>query len=119
MLTIAPNSKVYLYISSVDFRKQIPGLKKWIQREMHLDPLSGAYFFFMSKNKKSIKVFFFDGQGISLYQKRLSQGTFQKWKGLHDAAQTYIAITPVAGSVMLMNGNSHQVKVQENWKEIS
>ena len=119
MLTISSASKVFLSLSIVDFRKQIPGLKKWIQNEMKLDSLSGAYFIFLSRNKKSIKIVHFDGQGICLYWKKLSQGKFQKWAGIYDTSANYVNLSPTAGQVMLMNGNSHQVKIQKNWKEIS
>lgn len=118
MLAISPNSKVFLSLTPIDFRKQIPGIKKWIQNEMRKNPFSGAYFFFFSKNRKSIKVVHFDGQGMCLYWKKLSQGTFQKWNGIHDASQDYINLSPTAGLVMLMNGNSHQLKIQKNWKEL-
>lgn len=119
MLAISPNSKVLLSLSTVDFRRQIPGLKKWIQNELKQSPFSGAYFFFFSRDRKALKVVHFDGQGMCLYWKKLSTGTFQKWKGLHDTSTSYVNLSPAAGHVMLMNGNSHQVKIQKNWKEIS
>jgi transposase len=117
MLAISPNSKVFLSLTSVDFRKQIPGLKKWIQREMKKDPFSGAYFIFLSGNRKSIKIINFDGQGMCLFWKKLSKGKFQEWKKLHDSSVNSIKLSPSAGQVMLMNGNSDQVEIQPNWKE--
>ena len=119
MLAMPPGSKVFISLEVVDFRKQITGLKKWIQREMELNPFSGAYFFFLSKNKKSIKIVHFDGQGMCLYTKRLSQGKFQGWRGLSDASKNYTNISPTTGQVMLMNGNAHQLNIQKNWKELS
>ena len=118
MLAIPPSSKLFLSLSSVDFRKQIPGLKKWVQNEMKQNPFSGAYFFFLSRNRKSMKIIHFDGQGMCLYWKKLSQGKFQKWDGLYDISKEYINLSPTVGQVMLMNGNSHQLKIQKNWKEI-
>lgn len=119
MLSIPPGSKVFLSLETVDFRRQIPGLKKWINNKIKQDPLSGAYFIFFSKNRKALKIVHFDGQGVCLYWKKLSIGTFQKWSGLYDLKNSYVSLSPTAGQVMLMNGNSHQVKVQESWKEIS
>ena len=119
MLVIPSSAKVFLSLTTVDFRRQIPGLKKWIQNELRGDPLSGAYFLFFSRNRKALKIVHFDGQGLCLYCKRLSVGTFQKWQGLYDATQNCVNLSPTAGQVMLMNGNSHQVKIQKNWKEIS
>ena len=117
MLAISPNSKVFLSIDSIDFRKQIPGLKKWVQNEMKLNPFSGAYFFFFSKNRKSIKIIHFDGQGMCLYWKKLSQGKFQKWDKLFDTSKKYYKLSSISGQVILMNGNSQNLKFQENWKD--
>lgn len=119
MLTIPPASKVYLATSPVDFRKHAKGLKKWVQNELQLNPFSNAYFIFFSKNRKGIKILHFDGQGICLYWKYLSQGKFQQFSEVHDAALKYISIHPTKGQVMLMNGDPQQLKIPDNWREIS
>ena len=118
MLTIPPSSKVYLATSPVDFRKQAKGLKKWVQNEMKLDPFSNAYFLFLSKNRKGIKILHFDGQGMCLYWKILSKGSFQKLKKLHDVSVRHTSIHPTEGQVMLMNGNPQHLKIPQNWKEL-
>lgn len=118
MLAIPPNSKVYLAISPVDFRKQIPGLKKWIQRELQLDPLSSAYFIFISRNKKSIKILHFEGQGIWLHQKKLSSGKFKGWKGIYDSSLKYISIHSLEAQTVYMNGTGRTIDIQKNWKEV-
>ncbi len=115
MLAIPNNAKVYLSMTSVDFRKQIPGLKKWIQREFELDPLSSAYFLFISKNKKNIKILHFDGQGIWLHQKRLSSGKFKGWQGIYDISKKYITIHSLESQVIYMNGPGKKIDLQENW----
>lgn len=119
MLTIANGKKVYLSLETVDFRKQIGGLKKWVQNQMMQNPFSGAYFFFLSKNRKTIKVIHFDGQGMCLYTKKLSQGKFAKWNGLYDLSINHVIMPGTAGQVMLMNGDPAMVKIPKNWKEIS
>ncbi len=119
MLAIPPNSKIFLALSPVDFRKQIPGLKKWIQNEFQQNPFSNAYFFFFSRNRKDIKIVHFDGQGLCLYWKKLSTGTFKKWTGLYDVSEKYVKLCPTEGQVMLMNGSSHHLKIPKDWKILS
>ncbi len=117
MLSIPPNSKVYLSTTSVDFRKQIPGLKKWVQNEMKKDPFSGAYFIFLARNRKSIKIIHFDGQGMCLYWKKLSSGTYKKWVKLHEVTSNYAQVKSVEAQVILMNGNSQNLNIPRNWKD--
>ena len=119
MLNFSPSAKVYLSTTPVDFRKHAKGLKKWIQNEMKLNPFSNAYFIFLSKNRKAIKICHFDGQGFCLYWKVLSKGTFQKNTYLHDTSSSYVFIHPTEGQVMLMNGNPQQLKIPDNWRDIS
>lgn len=118
MLTIPHNSKVYLSIGTVDFRKQIPGLKKWVQGEIKKDPFSGAYFIFFSRNRKSLKIIYFDGQGMCLYWKKLSIGTFKKWAKLHEVSSLYAQIKATEAQVILMNGNSQNLEIPQNWKDL-
>ena len=85
---------------------------------MELDSFSSAYFFFLSRNKKTIKILHFDGQGMCLYGKALSEGKFKWWEGIHDSSLKYINVHPTAGQVMLMNGSSRQLEIPKNWREI-
>lgn len=119
MLTIPPSSKTYLATSPVDFRKQIKGLKKWVQNEMQLNPFTSAYFLFFSKNRKGIKILYFDGQGMCLHWKVLSKGSFQRFARLYDASLAYASIHPTEGQVMLMNGNSQRLAIPPNWRDPS
>ena len=118
MLSIPPNSKVYLSTTPVDFRKQIPSLKKWIQNEMKKDPISGAYFIFFARNRKSIKIVHFDGQGMCLYWKKLSNGTYKKWFKLHEASSVYTKLKSLEAQVILMNGNSQNLEIPCNWRDL-
>jgi transposase len=118
MFIITPTAKVFLSIETLDFRKQIPGLKKWIQVQMKEDAFSGAYFIFVSRNRKSMKIIHFDGQGMCLYLKKLSVGKYRKWNQIYDLAKGNMAISPTVGQVMLMNGNSDQIDIPKKWREI-
>lgn len=115
MFTIPNQSQVYLALTPVDFRRQIPGLKKWISQELDLDPLSSAYFIFLAKNKKSIKIIQFDGQGTCLHQKQLSQGKFKGWHGLYSAGAKHLSIHSLEAQLIYLNGSARKMDIQENW----
>lgn len=79
MFNVAQRSKIYLFIETVSFHKQIDGLAAVVRQKMALDPLSGNYYVFRSKSKHSARILYFDGSGFTLVTKRLSKGIIRHW----------------------------------------
>lgn len=69
--------KYYLYKQACDMRKSFHTLSALVNGQMGLDVLSGAGFVFINKRKTHLKVLLWEGDGFSLYYKRLEQGTFE------------------------------------------
>ena len=67
---------IYLYPEYTDMRKGHNTLSYIVLEKMNLELLSGALFLFISKNRKSCKAIFFDGNGLVLYHKKLERGRF-------------------------------------------
>ena len=67
----------YLYSEPCDMRKSFNTLSGLVQTEMKLSVLSGAGFVFINKRKTHLKMLLWEGDGLSLYFKRLSKGTFE------------------------------------------
>jgi transposase len=68
--------EIYLRPGITDMRKQIAGLTTIAQETMELDPLSGALFLFCSRNRKLLKVVYWDRNGFCLWMKRLEKDKF-------------------------------------------
>lgn len=79
MISLSAQSKAYVAIRPVDFRKGISGLQAVCEQHLKQDSMSGAFFLFRNKRMNSIKVLAYDGQGYWLMQKRLSRGRFPWW----------------------------------------
>ena len=79
MISLSPQSKAYVAIHPVDFRKGITGLKAVCRNYLKQDSDSGVLFLFRNKRMDSIKILAYDGQGYWLMQKRLSRGRFPWW----------------------------------------
>ena len=77
MFALTESTPVYMCRQAVDMRKGIDGLYKLVRSELLQHPLSGAAFVFFSKNRQSVKVLRWDGDGFLLYHKRLERGTFE------------------------------------------
>ena len=76
MLQLTPGSIIFVATCYVDFRKGIDGLSSFCKNTFALEPLGGALFLFYNKSRTSIKILAYDGQGFTLFIKRLSQGRF-------------------------------------------
>lgn len=68
--------KIYVYRRPVDMRKQIQGLCILVQEEMGLDLMSNSVFLFCSRNRRLLKLVYFDGSGFAMWVKRLEEAKF-------------------------------------------
>jgi transposase len=76
MLSLSPATRVFVAVSPVDGRKSFNGLHILVKEVLQQDPVSGHLFVFTNKRKNRLKILFWDGSGLVLYQKRLERGTF-------------------------------------------
>ncbi len=74
MIQITPHMRILLAVAPVDFRKGIDGLAALCRSVLKSDPFSGCMFVFLNRQKTSIKILCYDGQGFWICQKRLSKG---------------------------------------------
>jgi transposase len=76
MLHLSASCTYYFYNQGVDMRKGFDSLSGLIQQHMQLNILSGAIFIFLNKKRNQVKLLLWEGDGLSLYYKRLEQGTY-------------------------------------------
>jgi transposase len=110
VILLNPRSKVYVYTEAIDFRNGIEGLVRICENRLGQDPYSGVFFLFVSRNRISIKVLVYDGQGFWCMQKRLSSGKFRRWP------ESQAEYSGVAAQVLLSNGDVTSVHFQEDWR---
>lgn len=79
MIAVTAQTRVFLCVAAVDFRKGIDGLARVCREVLSADPFSGAMFVFRNRRGTAIKILAYDGQGFWLCQKRLSEGRFRHW----------------------------------------
>lgn len=70
--------KVRLFVKpgATDMRKQINGLSMIVSQELGLDPLEGSLFLFCNKQRRILKVIYWDCNGFCLWLKRLEKDKF-------------------------------------------
>lgn len=70
------NVSIYLKPGATDMRKQINGLTLLVQNDMKMNPLSGSLFMFCNKNRKLLKIVYWDKTGFAMWLKRLEKACF-------------------------------------------
>ena len=59
-----------------DLRKAVNGLTLLVQNEMENDPFSKSLFLFCNRQRKLLKIVYWDKNGFCLWQKRLEKQKF-------------------------------------------
>ena len=91
MISIPPGVRVLLAARPVDFRKGPHGLAAVASEVLGEDPFSGAVIVFRSKRADRIKILVWDGSGLVLVWKQLSQTAF-RWPPVVDGVMRLSAL---------------------------
>lgn len=59
-------------------RKGFDSLSGIVSTQMRLNALSGAVYIFINKKRNQVKLLLWEGDGLSLYHKRLEGGTYER-----------------------------------------
>lgn len=84
MLSLSRSCRYFLYRPQADMRKGFDGLSGIVRNALQKDPLSGDIFIFTNRRRNQIKLLLFEGDGFSLYHKRLERGTYEIPEGNQD-----------------------------------
>lgn len=95
-------------------RKGFDSLSGLVQQHMQLDVLNGGIFIFINKKRNQVKLLLWEGDGLSLYYKRLEQGTYecpQITQGYHlSATQLQLILQGIQlKSIKMKNRYQHTV----------
>ena len=81
--------RYYLYDRPTDMRKSFYTLGALVTSQMKLSLLSGAGFVFINKRQTHLKLLMWEGDGFSIYYKKLERGTFEHPKSKGSLAISY------------------------------
>jgi transposase len=77
MLSLPPQLRVFLCTRPTDMRKSFDGLLALAQEHLARDVLQGGLFVFVNRRRDRVKILAWEGDGLSIWYKRLEVGTFQ------------------------------------------
>jgi transposase len=68
--------RVFVKPGATDMRKQINGLSIIVSEQLQMDPFEGHLFLFCNKQRRILKIIYWDRNGFCLWLKRLEKDKF-------------------------------------------
>ncbi len=76
MIELRSGTEIWLAAGATDMRRGFPGLSAQVQTVLQQQPYSGHVFVFRGRRGDTVKLLWFDGDGLCLFAKRLERGHF-------------------------------------------
>jgi transposase len=77
MIQLSSSVKYYWYNGAADMRKSFDALCGIVNQHMQLNILQGGVYIFVNKKRNQIKLLTWEGDGLSIYYKRLEKGVYE------------------------------------------
>jgi transposase len=72
MLSLAHNTRIYVYRPAADLRKSFDGLTGLVRSAFAADPRDGSWFLFFNKRRDRLKILAWEPDGFSIWYKPLT-----------------------------------------------
>lgn len=116
MLQLSPQRRICVATEPVDFRKGIDGLAAVCRTALGDNPRSGTVSVFRNRSGTTLTILLYDGQGLGLCTKRLSQGRFPWWPNTHDARS---GLSARAWTILLWHGTPQLAGMAADWRQMA
>jgi len=97
MIALPSHTQIWIAAGVTDLRRVFTGLSALVQTKLEKSPMSGQVFIFRGRRGDLVKLIWFDGDGLCLFQKRLERGRFI-WP---QATQGSVSLTRAQLSMLL------------------
>jgi transposase len=113
LIDLKPGTRIWIAAGFTDLRRGFQGLSSLVETVLEQAPFSGHVFVFRGKRGDLIKLLWFDGDGLCLFQKRLERGRFV-WP---QATSGTVSLTRAQLSMLLEGIDWRQP--QRTWEPLS
>ena len=114
MLSLSELVRIYVCLAPTDMRKSFDSLAALVQDWLGHDPLSGHLFVFRSRRGDRVKLLWWDRDGLTLYYRRLEEGTF-RFPTSNDPQARSIEVSAQELSLVLWGIDPASVKRQKRY----
>ena len=114
MLNLSELVRIYFCTEPTDMRNGFDTLAALVRDYLGYDPLSGHLFVFRSRRGDRVKLLWWDRDGLTLYYKRLEEGTFRFPKSSDPQARS-VEVSSQEMSLLLWGIDPAGVKRQKRF----
>jgi transposase len=116
LIQVTAQTRILVAIEAVDFRCGIDGLARVCRERLQADPFQGAVFVFRNRARNAVKLVCFDGQGMWLCHKRISQGRLGWWPASKSEAAMGLLAHEL--QVLLCGGDPTATQALPAWRPL-
>src|SRR5665213_2880235 len=117
MLHLSASCKYYLHLHPTDMRKGFDSLSGIVTSELKMDVLNGSVFIFINKKHNQVKLLLWEGDGFSVYYKRLEKGTFEMPDAKDESSS--VAVTTQQLQFILQGVSLQKVHFRKRYKRVA
>ena len=116
MLHLSSTVRYYLYQSPADMRKGFDSLSGIVASQMKCNATSGDIFIFLNRARTHVKLLLWEGDGFSLYYKRLEQGTYEL--PVCSSSESTISVTSYQLQFILQGVKLAKIEYRKRYKKM-
>lgn len=98
-------------------RKGFDSLCGIVTSQLRMDALNGSIFIFINKKHNQVKLLLWEGDGFSVYYKRLEKGTFEMPDANDESAS--LAVTAQQLQFILQGVSLQKVQFRKRYKRVA
>ena len=114
MLSLSPPIRIFLCVLPTDMRRGFDGLMRMAEEHLQQNVLDGGLFVFVNRRRDRVKILAWEGDGLSIWYKRLEAGSFQIPAGHARAAGLELDATEL--SLLLSGVDLTSVKRRKRYR---
>jgi len=76
MLSLSHAVRIFVYTGATDMRRSFDRLAQMVEEHLGQNPEAGHLYLFFNRRRDSVKILLWEGDGFSIFYKRLEIGTF-------------------------------------------
>lgn len=101
MLSLSLPVRIFFCVLPTDMRRGFDGLMRMAEEHLQQNVLDGGLFVFVNRRRDRVKLLYWDGDGLCLWQKRIEVGSLELPRAPDKATHVTLTATELA---MLLGG---------------